>query len=154
MSDVINRLAEVGLSVPPAPQALGDYVPAVRCENLVFTAGQLPVRDGVLVAEGRVGADVTLEQAQEAAQIAALNALAAASTVCDLDSVERVVKLTGYVSSAEDFVAQPTVVNGASGVMKAAFGEAGLHAREAVGVASLPLGAPVEISLVLQLARD
>lgn len=148
---VAERLAEAGLTLPPGPAALGKYVPAVRAGNLVFTSGQLPMADGVLIASGLVGADVTPETAREAAERCALNALAAASTVCDLDRVTRVVKLTGYVASAPGFAAQPSVIDGASNVCSLAFGDAGAHAREAVGVAALPLGASVELSLVLEV---
>jgi len=151
MGLVDDRLSASGLQVPEPPAALGDYVPARRVGDLVFTSGQLPSVDGTLLAVGRVGDDVTLETAQACAQACALNALAAASTVCDLDRVSAVVKVVGYVSSAGDFNQQPAVINAASGVMTAAFGEAGKHAREAVGVAALPAGAPVEVSVILQL---
>lgn len=151
-STVAARLATGGLSLPSPPGALGAYLPAVRAGSLVFTAGQLPLRAGVLVATGVVGGQVDADIAAECAAQCALNALAAASTVCDLDDVVRVVKVTGFVASTPDFASQPTVVDGASAIMAAAFGEAGRHAREAVGVAALPLGAPVEISIVLQLA--
>lgn len=147
---VRERLAEAGLAIPEAPKAIGAYVPATRAGELVFTAGQLPLVEGVPIATGTVGEGVTAEQAYECARTCALNALAAASTVCDLDSVSRVLKLTGYVASTGGFHGQPLVVNGASEVLGIAFGDAGLHAREAVGVAALPLGVPVEVSLVLQ----
>ncbi len=146
-----QRLLDAGLELPPAPTVLGAYVPAVRSGNLVFTAGQLPMRDGALLAQGTVGAGVTEEEAVGCARQCALNALAAASTVCDLSSVKSVVKLVGYVASAPGFTAQPAVLNGASDLVRVAFGEAGAHAREAVGVAALPLGAPVELSLVLEV---
>jgi len=150
-SDTVeSRLREAGHVLPPAPQALGSYVPAVRAGTLVFTSGQLPLREGALLATGLVGSDVTVETARECAATCALNALAAASTVCDLDSIVRVVKVTGYVASATGFVGQPSVADGASAVMLAAFGEAGRHARAAVGVASLPLGAPVEVEIVVE----
>lgn len=149
---VVRRLAAAGLELPAGPKPLGDYVPAVRAGSLVFTSGQLPVKGGELIAVGTVGAGVSVDEACECASRCALNALAAASTVCDLDSVRRVVKVTGYVASAADFTAQPAVVNGASAVMSAAFGDSGRHARAAVGVASLPLGAPVEVEIVLELA--
>ncbi len=140
-----------GLKLPEPPAALGDYVPARRAGDLVFTSGQLPLSDGALLAVGRVGDTVSVEVAQECARIAALNALAAAATVCDLDRVVSVVKVVGYVSSAEGFFEQPSVINAASAVLIAAFDEAGRHAREAVGVAGLPAGSPVEVSIVLQL---
>jgi enamine deaminase RidA (YjgF/YER057c/UK114 family) len=153
VSGVSARLEAAGLPLPPAPTALGQYVPARRVGTLVFTSGQLPLVDGSLLTSGSVGREVDVPQAAACAQRAALNALAAASTVCDLDQVECVVRLTGYVASAEGFTSQPQVVNGASEVMVSAFGDAGAHARVAVGVAMLPLGAPVEIELVLAL-RD
>jgi enamine deaminase RidA (YjgF/YER057c/UK114 family) len=118
----------------------------------VFTSGQLPMRDGALLATGLVGADVDTDTAHECAARCALNALAALSGVCDLDDVVRVVKVTGFVASAPGFTAQPAVVDGASAVMLAAFGDAGRHARAAVGVASLPLGAPVEVEIVVEIA--
>lgn len=151
---VAQRLAAAGLELPPPPAALGAYVPAVRAGRLVFTAGQLPMTDGALVAAGLVGTEVETADAARAAERCALNALAAAATVCDLDEVVRVVKLTGYVASAPGFTAQPAVIDGASAVLAAAFGERGRHAREAVGVASLPLGAPVEVSVVLEVAGE
>lgn len=150
---VTNRLFEAGLTLPAPAVPVGDYVAAVRAGDLVFTSGALPMAEGALIGTGLVGDAVTVEEAQACARVAALNALAAASTVCGLDEVVRVVKLVGYVASADGFTAQPAVINGASAVMTAAFGSAGAHAREAVGVAQLPLGAPVEVSLILQLAR-
>ena len=148
---VSDRLKEAGLVLPVAPSALGAYVPAVRTGRLVFTAGQLPLVDGVLLATGRVEGDVPADLGRQCAERCALNALAAASTVCDLDRVVRVVKVVGYVASSPDFTAQPAVIDGASSVMALAFGEAGRHSREAVGVAGLPLAAPVEVSLVLEV---
>ena len=126
-------------------------MPAVRSGSLVFTSGQLPLVDGTLSATGSVPGDVTPEIARESASTCALNALAAASTVCDLDAVVRVVKVTGFVASEPTFTGQPSVVDGASSVMLAAFGDAGRHARAAVGVASLPVGAPVEVEIVLEV---
>jgi enamine deaminase RidA (YjgF/YER057c/UK114 family) len=151
-SEVRRHLEAAGLELPPAASALGDYVPAVRTGDLVFTSGQLPVRGGALVARGIVGDAVDVALARECASQAALNALAAASTVCGLDDVAQVVKVTGYVACAAGFTEQPAVVDGASAVMLAAFGEAGRHARAAVGVSALPLGTPVEIEIVLRLA--
>jgi enamine deaminase RidA (YjgF/YER057c/UK114 family) len=149
---VVRRLAAAGLELPVRPAPLGDYVPAVRVGCFVFTSGQLPMKSGALLATGTVGAEVDADMACECAAQCALNALAAASTVCDLDKVRRVVKVTGFVASAPGFTAQPGVVNGASAVMGTAFGAAGRHARAAVGVVSLPLGAPVEVEIVLELA--
>jgi enamine deaminase RidA (YjgF/YER057c/UK114 family) len=146
-----SALLAAGHALPGRPVALGSYVPAVRSGSLVFTSGQLPMLDGALMAVGAVGGDVDIETAKSCAARCALNALAAASTVCDLDSVAAVVKVTGYVVSAPGFTSQPAVVDGASQVVLAAFGDAGRHARAAVGVASLPLGSPVEVEIVLEL---
>jgi enamine deaminase RidA (YjgF/YER057c/UK114 family) len=154
MSSVSDRLAEAGHDLPQAGAALGAYVPAVRTGSLVFTSGQLPVRGGELLAAGVVGAEVSLDLARICAQRCALNALAAAGTVCDLDAVTRVVKVTGYVASAAGFTAQPSVVDGASELLALAFGDRGRHAREAVGVAALPLGAPVEVAIVLEVEAE
>jgi len=129
------------------------YVPATRSGPFVFTSGQLPFVDGELLATGLVGRDVDEDEAAACARACALNALAAAGAVCDLDDVSAAVKLVGYVASAEEFSGQPGVVNGASEVLVAAFGDSGRHAREAVGVARLPANAPVEVSLVLELGQ-
>ena len=152
MSEVVKRLSAAGLVLPSAPTPAGAYVPAVRSGDLVFTSGQLPMVDGALITTGTVGDAVSLEVARECARQCALNALAAAATVCDLDEVLRVVKLSGYVSSARDFLSQPAVIDAASDVMTTAFGERGRHAREAIGVSALPLGAPVELATVLQVS--
>jgi len=148
---VERRLAEAGFSLPAAPTALGLYVPATRAETMIFTAGQLPLANGALVTAGTVGGAVSIEVAKRCAAVSALNALAAASTVCDLDEVAVVLRLTGFVASASGFHRQPAVIDGASEVLAAAFPNLGGHAREAIGVAELPLGAPVEVSLVLAL---
>lgn len=148
---VAGRLAAAGYSLPELPAALGAYVPAVRAGSLVFTSGQLPMRDGVMRASGHLGAEVDVETGRSCAAECAVRALAAAASVVDLERVTRVVKLVGYVASAQGFTAQPSVIDGASAVMEAAFGESGRHAREAVGVAELPLGAPVEVSVVLEV---
>ena len=149
--DLKERLADKGMVLPEPPRAVGSYVPAVRSGRLVFTSGQVPLRDGALVATGVVGEGVSEGDARECARQCALNALAAAASVCDLDEAVRVVKVVGYVASAPGFTAQPSVVDAASEVIVTAFGETGRHAREAVGVSALPLGAPVEISLVLEV---
>ena len=147
-----EKLAALGLTLPTAAAPVAAYVPAVKSGNLVFTAGQLPVVDGKLVKEGKVGNDVTAEDAKELAQICALNALAAISLVADLDQIERVVKVGGFVNCAPGFIAIPGVVNGASEFLIKVFGDAkGKHARIAVGVAELPLNAPVEIEIVVQV---
>jgi len=148
------RLRELGYELPDVPEPAGAYVPATRAGHLIFTAGQLPFAAGELRATGKVGAGVSLEEAQRAAGLCALNALAAAAAVAGgLDRIGRVVKVTGFVASAAEFNQQPEVVNGASGLIGEVFEEAGLHARSAVGVAELPLDAPVEIELVAEL-RD
>lgn len=149
--DVAARLAELGLTLPEAPAPLASYVPAVRSGNLVFTAGQLPLADGALPATGVVGVDVDVATATACARQCALNAIAAVGTVVGLDTVVRVVKVVGFVASAPDFTGQPGVLNGASELLGDVFGEAGRHARSAVGVASLPLGAPVEVELVVEV---
>ncbi|MDO9557264.1 MAG: RidA family protein [Coriobacteriia bacterium] len=148
---VEHRLTEAGLLLPLASHALGAYLPAVRVGDLVFTSGQLPLVDGTLLATGIVGIDVDPDFAKTCAERCALNALRAASSVCDLDDIVRVVKLTGFVACAPGFITQPGVVDGASAVMTVAFGDAGRHAREAIGVAALPLGSPVEVSVIMQV---
>ena len=145
------RLKELGVELPVVVQPLGSYVPAVRSGNLVYTSGQLPVRDGKLVQSGKVGADVTPEQGTQLARISALNALAAIDALVGIDSVTKVVKVVGFVASAAGFNAQPGVVNGASDLLADIFGDAGVHARSAVGVAELPLDAPVEVELVVEV---
>lgn len=148
-----TRLRALGLELPDVPAPAGSYVPAVRTGNLIFTAGQVPFEDGQLSHTGKVGEDVSIEEAQEAARVCALNAIAAAASEAGgLDDIRRVLRLTGYVASASGFNRQPEVVNGASDVIGEIFGEAGLHARSAVGVAELPLGAPVEVELVVEVA--
>ncbi len=146
------RLAELGLELPAVVPPLASYVPAVRTGSLVFTSGQLPLAGGELGEVGKVGAQVTPERAKELARVCALNALAAVDALVGLDAVVRVVKVVGFVASAPDFVGQPGVVNGASELFGEVFGEAGQHARSAVGVASLPLDAPVEVELVVEVA--
>ncbi len=150
---VEDRLRELGYELPPVPRPAGSYVPATRVGDLLFTAGQLPFEEGRLPCMGKVGAEVSVEEANEAARRCALNALAAAaSEVGALDKVHRVVKVTGYVASAAGFNGQPEVLNGASEFIGEVFGVKGLHARSAVGVAELPLDAPVEVELILELA--
>ena len=145
---VHERLVELGLTLPVVVPPVGAYVPAVRTGDLVFTSGQLPMVEGSLPAVGRVGALVTPEQAKDLARTCALNALAAIEALVGLESVVRVVKVVGFVASAPEFTGQPAVVNGASELLGELFGEAGRHARSAVGVMSLPLDAPVEVELV------
>ena len=152
MSTPEERIAELGLTLPSDSPPLAAYVPAVRTGDLVFTAGQLPRRDGELVATGKVGAEVTPEVAAEAAAACALNALAAIKgEVGDLSAVRRVVKVVVFVASAPDFTGQPGVANGASELLGKVFGDAGVHARSAVGVAVLPLDVPVEVELVVEV---
>ena len=145
-------LAGLGLSVPEVAAPVAAYVPAVRTGDLVLTAGQLPLRSGELLATGKVGAGVTEEEAYACAQQCALNAIAAVkSEIGDLALVRRVVKVVCFVASSPDFTGQPRVVNGASELLGRVFGPAGAHARSAVGVAELPLGAPVEVELTVEL---
>jgi enamine deaminase RidA (YjgF/YER057c/UK114 family) len=149
---VKEKLAALGLTLPTAAAPVAAYVPAVKTGNLVFTAGQLPVIDGKLVLIGKVGSDVTPEDAKKMAEICALNALAAISLVADIDQIEKIVRVGGFVNGAPGFVAIPAVVNGASELLIKLFGDVnGKHARTAVGVAELPLNAPVEIEMVVQL---
>ncbi len=148
---VAARLEDLGLVLPPVPTPAGAYVPAVLDGGLVWTAGQLPLVAGALPLTGLVGQDVTVEAAQALARTCVLNALAAIGSVADLDAIERVVKVVGFVASADGFTQQPAVVNGASELLGEILGDAGKHARSAVGVAALPLGAPVEIELVVRL---
>jgi len=149
---VKEKLAALGLTLPTAAAPVAAYVPAVKTGNLVFTAGQLPVVDGKLVNEGKVGSDVTPEDAKKMAEICALNALAAISLVADIDQIEKIVRVGGFVNGAPGFVAIPAVINGASELLIKLFGEVnGKHARTAVGVAELPLNAPVEVEMVVQL---
>ena len=153
MSTPEQRLIELGLQLPDAAAPLAAYIPAVRSGSLVFTSGQLPWRDGELVATGKVGAEVDPEAAKEAARYCASNALAAVRTVTgDLSSVTRVVKVVGFVASAPSFTGQPAVINGASELIGEVFGDRGAHARSAVGVAALPLDTPVEVEIVVEVA--
>ncbi|CAM3987283.1 RidA family protein [Helcobacillus massiliensis] len=149
---VEKRLAELGLTLPQTAKPLAAYVPAVVVGNLVYTSGQLPVVNGEVPEEGAVGREVSADSAKEHAQTAALNALAAIKAeIGDLDRVTRIVKLTGYVSSAPDFYGQPGVINGASELIGSVFeGEVGQHARAAVGVAALPMNVPVEVDIIAE----
>ena len=146
-----ERLTELGLELPSVVPPVAAYVPAVRSGDLVYTSGQLPVSEGRMDVTGKVGALVTPEQAKELARVCALNGLAAIDALVGLDSVVRVVKVVGFVASAPDFTGQPAVVNGASELLGDVFGDAGQHARSAVGVAALPLDAPVEVELVVEV---
>lgn len=155
MSTVESRIAELGLSLPEVPAPIAAYIPAVQTGNLVFTSGQLPTVDGKLLASGIVGShegDVDIETAKRCAAQSGLNALAAVKGVIgDLDRVVRIVKLTGFVASRPEFADHGQITNGASEILKEIFGEAGIHARSSVGMASLPLNAPVEIELIVEV---
>ncbi|HEX3787563.1 MAG TPA: RidA family protein [Pseudonocardiaceae bacterium] len=146
-----QRLADLGITLPAVAAPVAAYVPAVRSGNQVFTSGQLPFVDGTLAASGKVGGEVGPDEAKRHARTCALNALAAVHALVGIDAVVRVVKVVGFVASAEGFTGQPVVVNGASELLGEIFGEAGAHARSAVGVAELPLGAPVEVELVVEV---
>jgi enamine deaminase RidA (YjgF/YER057c/UK114 family) len=148
------RLNELGLVLPEPPKAVAAYIPALITGNLCFTAGQLPLKDGKLVAEGRVGADVTPEDAYQAARQSALNAISvAAQAAGGVDRLKRVVKVVGFVQSDDGFHGQPGVINGASELFESVFGEAGRHARSAVGTNALPLNAAVEVEAVFEVGE-
>ena len=150
--DAYARLAELGLTLPQVVPPLAAYVPAVQSGNHVYVSGQLPLVEGKLPYTGKVGAEVSPEQGTEMARICGLNALAAIDALVGLGRLVKIVKITGFVASAPGFTGQPGVINGASELLGAVFGEAGRHARSAVGVAELPLGAPVEVELVFEVA--
>lgn len=153
MSAVEDRLAALGLKLPAVAKPVAAYVPAVVTGNLVFTSGQLPFVDGALPATGKVGAEVSADDAVGYARICALNGMAAAaSAIGSLDRVTRVVKVVGFVASDPAFTGQPGVINGASELLGEVFGDAGQHARSAVGIAVLPLDAPVEVEFVFEFA--
>ncbi|CAN7648481.1 RidA family protein [Mycolicibacterium frederiksbergense] len=152
MSAVSAKLAELGIELPAVVAPLAAYVPAVRTGNLVYTAGQLPISDGALLATGKVGAEVTAEQAKDLARQCGLNALAAVHALVGIDAVVKVVKVVGFVASAPGFDGQPGVINGASELFGEVFGEAGAHARSAVGVSELPRNAPVEVEVIVEVA--
>ncbi|MFF5082228.1 RidA family protein [Actinoplanes sp. NPDC000266] len=151
--DAYAKLAELGLTLPSVVPPLASYVPAVQTGNYVYVSGQLPLVEGKLPYEGKVGAEVTPEQGTELARYCAVNALAAIESLVGLGRVGKIVKLTGFVASAPGFTGQPAVVNGASNLFGDVFGEQGRHARSAVGVAELPLNAPVEVEVIVELAE-
>jgi enamine deaminase RidA (YjgF/YER057c/UK114 family) len=151
VTDVRAKLAELGLTLPVAAKPIAAYVPAVRTGNLVFTAGQLPLVDGKISIVGKVGGPVTVEQAKELAQVCALNCLSAVATVADIDDIVKIVRVVGYVNGVPGFINQPAVVNGVSELFLHIWGEAGKHARSAVGIAELPLDSPVEVELTVEL---
>ncbi|MGO8768470.1 MAG: RidA family protein [Mycobacterium sp.] len=147
------RLRELGLALPDVVAPLASYVPAVRTGDLVYTSGQLPLEAGKLVGTGKVGAEVTPEEGKAMARICALNALAAVNSLVGIDAVTRVVKVVGFVASAPGFNGQPGVVNGASDLLAEVFGDKGAHARSAVGVSELPLDAPVEVEMIVEVGE-
>ncbi|HMC03488.1 MAG TPA: RidA family protein [Cellulomonadaceae bacterium] len=154
MTTAEHRLAELGIVVPQLPPPVAVYVPAVRTGRVVYASGQTPTIDGVLQVRGRLGEGVSVEEGQRAARLAALNCLAEVRALLgSLDAVSRVLRLTGYVASAPGFGEQPYVMNGASELMEQVFGDAGRHARSAIGVAELPFGAPVEVELIVEAAE-
>lgn len=147
-----EKMEQLGLKLPDPPRPVANYIPAIQVRDLLFTSGVLPMKEGKLIHAGKVGKELTVEQGQEAARVALLSALAVVKQeLGSLDKVARVVKLTGHVASAPGFTQQPSVLNGASDLLIAIFEEAGRHTRVAVGAAELPLGAPVEIELVVQV---
>ncbi|MCF8521888.1 MAG: RidA family protein [Candidatus Planktophila sp.] len=151
-TDVRAKLDELGLTLPVAALPIAAYVPAVRTGNIVFTAGQLPLVDGAMAQTGKTGGDVSVERAKELAQICALNALAAVELVADINKIVKVVRVVGYVNGVAGFVNHPAVVNGASELFVHIWGDAGKHARSAIGVAELPLNSPVEIELTVEIS--
>lgn len=146
-----GRLERLGVALPEVVAPLASYVPAVRTGNLVYTAGQLPMQAGQLAVTGKVGAEVSPEEGKAMARICALNALAAIDSLVGIDAVTRVVKVVGFVASAPGFNGQPSVINGASDLLAEVFGDKGAHARSAVGVSELPLNAPVEVELIVEV---
>ncbi|MBG0560934.1 RidA family protein [Actinoplanes aureus] len=150
--DAYAKLAELGLTLPKVVPPLASYVPAVQSGNYVYVSGQVPLVDGKLPKAGKVGDDVTVEEAVELARICALNALAAIESLVGLGRLVKIVKVTGFVASAPGFTGQPAVVNGASNLFGDVLGEQGRHARSAVGVSELPLGAPVEVEVIAEVA--
>jgi enamine deaminase RidA (YjgF/YER057c/UK114 family) len=152
MGKIENRLTELGLSLPEAPKPVAAYIPAKKTGNVIFTAGQLPMVNGELISKGLLGQDVEIEQAYKAARICTLNALAAIKgLIGDLDQIQQIVRVVGYVASVPTFTQQPAVVNGASELLLEIFGENGKHARSAVGMAVLPMNASVEIELTVEV---
>lgn len=147
-----ERLAELGIELPEVVAPLAAYVPAVRTGNLVYSSGQLPIQGGELLATGKVGAEVSPEDAKALARVCALNALAAVHALVGIDSVVKIVKVVGFVASAPGFGGQPGVINGASELFGEIFGEAGAHARSAVGVSELPRDTPVEVEIIAEVA--
>ncbi|MBD3288731.1 RidA family protein [candidate division KSB1 bacterium] len=149
-----KKLLEMGIELPETPKPVAAYIPAIRSGDLVFTSGQIPVVRGEVKYAGKVGTDISIEDAYQAAKICALNALSAAkSVVGDLDKIDQVVKVVGFVNSIPGFTQQPAVINGASEFFKELFGERGIHARSAVGVAELPLNVAVELEVIFRVKK-
>ncbi|MPY78126.1 MAG: RidA family protein [Actinophytocola sp.] len=148
------RLIELDIDLPTVVPPVAAYVPATRSGSMVYTSGQLPIIDGSLAASGKVGGEISAEEAKGHARTCALNALAAVHSIVGVDSIVRVVKVVGFVASADGFTGQPGVVNGASELLGEVFGDAGAHARSAVGVAELPLGAPVEVEMIVEVGES
>ena len=147
-----RALTDLGIALPPPPKPVATYIPAVQAGDLLFLSGMLPFRDGTLLIEGKLGKDVTVEQGYEAARVALLNALSVIrQELGTLDRVRKIVRMVGHVASAEGFVQHPTVINGSSDLLVKIFGEAGRHARVALGAAELPLNAPLELELIVQV---
>jgi enamine deaminase RidA (YjgF/YER057c/UK114 family) len=151
MNSPTTNLKALGITLPDIAVPAGAYVPALRTGNHVYTAGQLPIVDGKLTAKGKVGSELGVGEAADMARISALNGLAAIHALVGLNAVKRVIKVVGYVASTPDFTDQPQVINGASELLHKVFSDAGTHVRSAVGVASLPLDAPVEVELIVEL---
>lgn len=149
--DVAAKLIELGLELPIATKPVAAYVPAIRTGNLVFTAGQLPIVDGNMAGTGKVDGEITPEHAKDLAQICALNCLAAVATVADVNKISKIVRVVGYVNGASGFINAPVVVNGASELFLAIWGDGAKHARSAIGVAELPLNSPIEIELTVEI---
>lgn len=148
-----ERLKELGITLPPAPQPLGAYLPCVRSGNLLFLSGILPLREGKLLKTGRVGESLTIEEAKEEAKQVVINALSIVkATIGDLDLISRCLKLNGYIASSSDFIEQPTVLNAASELLYNIFGDIGRHARVAIGVNTLPLNSPIEIDFIFEVS--
>jgi enamine deaminase RidA (YjgF/YER057c/UK114 family) len=146
------KLKELGIELPEAPKPLATYIPAMKVGQLVLTSGQIPLKNGKLLLEGKVGKNLSLEEGVKAAEQCAVNCLSAIKSICgSLDNIEQIVKLTVFVNSSDDFSAQPAVANGASELVVKIFGEAGRHTRSAVGVSQLPINAPVEIEMIAKL---
>ena len=151
MIDVKVKLSELGLTLPIAAKPVAAYVPAIRTGNLIFTAGQLPLVEGAMSLTGKIGEKISIDQGKELARICALNCLAAVQTVADVNTIVKIVRVVGYVNGIPGFTSQPAVINGASELFLQIWGESGKHARSAIGVAELPLDAPVEVELTVEV---